>query len=350
MRIELVTAGFFAVLMLGLLGGLPFLREAIIENARIAVDRVLPASWTAYYLELDDPDGTASADPEAADHRLMFASGSLPGRAARILAARVLAGTWSPSGERFVASSGTRLFLADRDGQVRQLTDLGDLHPTTPPMWSGDDELLVPVTRNGRQQWLVRLDSRSGMLLDQRDIAVDLSPFALSPDGRWIIAVDQRAGAAVLYELATGRRTASGPGESFAAWLGDGRILVSVERGKRLTARRPDGGGSETLLDLEGLALVPGVSSGGRVAIIEAQAGDGTGPRSIWLISPGRSPQRVAKDLGLVYFAKPSGDGRYVGFAEHAPGTPPKLRAGVIEVATRRVAYTCDGCEVLDVR
>ncbi len=251
-RIELVTAGFFAVLMLGVLAGLPRLREGIVEGARVGIDRVLPASWTAYYLEADELYPTAGTHPEAAESRLMFASGSLPGRAARLLAAPVFAGTWSPNGERFAASSGTRVLLGDRDGHVRPLTDLGDLHPTAPPIWSGDDQMLVPVTRDGRQQWILRLDSRSGTTLDQRDIAVELAPQAASPDGTWVVALDRRAGRSVLHEIATGRRVDPRPGESFAAWLADGRLLVSVEgvTGAHLAARRPDDGGSERLLAL----------------------------------------------------------------------------------------------------
>jgi hypothetical protein len=353
-RIELVTAGFFAVLLAGALGGFPALREGAMESARAALDRIFPATWAAYYIEIDESDPRAAGDPEAADSRLMFASGSLPGRATRLLTDQVFTGTWSPNGERFVASSGTRLLMGDRDGQVRQIADLGDLHPTAPAIWSGDAELLVPVTRDARQQWLVRLDSRTGAILDQRDLAVELSPYAPSPDGKWILAVDQRAGMGVLYELATKRLVTAGAGESFAAWLGDGRVLVSLldDEGAHLTARRPDGGSAETIVDLDGLPLLPAVTGGGRVAIVEAQTGDPYGPRAIWLISSGETPVRVAKDLGRVYFPKPSRDGRYVGFSEVQPGTGPvRVRTGVIEVATKRVTYACDaGCAVLDVR
>ena len=353
-RIELATAGMFAVLLAGALGGLPALREGAVEGARAALDRIFPATWAAYYVEVDETDPRAMDDPEAADSRLMFASGSLPGRATRLLSDRVFTGTWSPNGERFVASSGTRLVMGDRDGQVRQLTDLGDLHPTAPALWSSDAELFISVTRDGRQQWLVRLDSRSGAILDQRDLAMELSPYAASPDGKWMLAVDQRAGAGVLYELATKRLVTSGESESFAAWLGDGRVLVSLldDVGAHLNARRPEGGASETIIDLDGIPLLPAVMGGGRVAIVEAQTGDPAGPRAIWLLAPGETPVRVAKDLGRVYFPKPSRDGRYVGFSEVIPGTGPvRVRTGMIEVATKRVTYACDaGCAVLDVR
>lgn len=343
----------FVVLIAGAVAGFPYLRDRMVETARSTVDRVLPAGWAAYYLEIDEADPTARTDPEAADARLMFANGSLPGKAARLLSAPVFAGSWSPNGERFVATSGARVFLADRDGQAKQLTELRDLKPTGPPLWNGDNELLIGVTRTGQQQWLVTLDSRSGTVLDQRDIGVGIQPYASSPDGRWILAVDHRAGTGVLVEILTGRRISAAPSESFAAWMADGRILVAVElqRGSRITARRPEGGAAETLLELGGLPLLPAVASGGRVAIVEGQNADGSGPRSIWVISPGQEPVRVARDLGRVYSPKPSHDGRFLGFSEVAPGTPLTVRTGVIEVATRRVTYACDaGCAVLDVR
>ncbi len=352
-RIELATAGMFVVLIAGAVAGFPYLRDRMVETARSTVDRVLPAGWAAYYLEIDDADPRALTDPEAADARLMFANGSLPGKAARLLSAPVFTGSWSPNGERFVATSGARVFLADRDGQAKQLTELRDLQPTGPPLWNGDNELHIGATRTGQQQWLVTLDSRTGQILDQRDIGVGIQPYASSPDGKWILAVDHRAGTGVLVEIATGRRIDAGPRESFASWLPDGRILVAVEleRGSRIMARRPDGGTTETLLELDGLPLLPAVASGSRVAIVEGQNPDGSGPRSIWLVSSGQEPVRVARGLGRVYSPKPSHDGRFVGFSEVVSGTPITVRTGVIEVATGRIEYACDaGCAVLDVR
>ncbi len=352
-RIELATAGMFVVLIAGAVAGFPLLRDRMVETARSTVDKVLPAGWAAYYLEIDDADPRSRTDPDAADARLMFASGSLPGRAARLLAAPVFTGSWSPNGERFVATSGARVFLGDRDGQARQLTELRDLTPTAPPLWNGDNELLIGVTRTGQQQWMVTLDSRTGQVLDQRDIGVGIQPYTASPDGKWILAVDHRAGTGVLIEIATGRHVTAGEREGFAAWLADGRILVAVEldRGSRITARRPDGSTTETLLELDGLPVLPAEASGGRVAIVEDQDADGRGPRSIWLISPGQEPVRVARDLGRVYSPRPSHDGKFMGFSEVSPGTPLRVRTGVIEVATRRVTYACEtGCAVLDVR
>lgn len=343
----------FIVLIAGAVALFPFLRDRMVETARSTVDRVIPAGWAAYYLEIDDADPRSRTDPEAADARLMFANGSLPGKAARLLSAPVFTGAWSPNGERFVATSGSRVFLADRDGQAKQLTELRDLRPTGPPLWNGDNELLIGVTRTGQQQWIVTLDSRTGTVLDQRDIGVGIQPYAASPDGKWILAVDHRAGTGVLLEIATGKRIAAGPREAFAAWLSDGRVLAALEldTGFRLVARRPEGGSAETLLDLDGVPLLPAVSSGKRIAIVEGQTGDAAGPRSIWLISPGEEPVRVARNLGHVYSPKPSHDGKFVGFSEVEAGTPIAVRTGVIEVATKKVTYACDaGCALLDVR
>lgn len=352
-RIELATAGMFVVLIAGALIGFPVLRETLVEAARSTVDRIVPARWAAYYLEIDAADPRARTDPEGADAQLMYASGSLPGRAARLLSAPVFTGTWSPNGERFVATSGSRVFLADRDGQAKLLTELRDLRPTGPPLWNGDEQLLFGATRTGQQHWLVTLDARTGTVLDQRDIGIGIQPWSASRDGKWVLALDRRTGTGILLETATGRQIQPRPRESFAAWLRDGRVIVTValESGSRIVARRPDGDVTETLLELDGLPLVPASATGDKVAIIEARGRDGSGPRSVWLVAPGAQPVRVATGLGRVYMTKPSRDGRFVGFSEAEEGTPITVRAGVVEVATGKVTYACDaGCAVLDVR
>lgn len=352
-RIEVVTAAFFLVLVAGAVTAFPAVKDRLVETARSAVDRVVPSTWAAYYLEIDPTDPNAQTDPEAAAAQLMFASGSFPGRAARLLAPPIFTGTWSPNGERFVATSGSRVFMGDRDGRAVQLTELRDLRPTGPPIWSGDNELLVSATRTGQQHWLVRLDSRTGDVLDQRDLPVGMQPYAASPDGRWMLALDLRVDRGVLVELATGRRVEPAQREAFAAWMGDGRILAvqETEVGSSLVARRPDGGASETILELDGRPMLPAVASGSRIAFVEAQSRDGMGARAIWLITDGETPVRVARGLGRVYFPKPSRDGRFVGFSEVEEGTPLRVRTGVVEVATKKVTYACDsGCAVLDVR
>lgn len=354
-RIELATALMFVVLLSGAVAGYAPLREAAIDGVRGAIDSVLPASWSGYYLELDET-APATGDSEDLPSRLMFASGSLPGTAARLLEDRVYSGSWSPSGDRFVVSSGTRLFLGDRHGQVHQLADLGDLVPTGPAVWTSDRELVVATTRDGTRHWLVRLDARSGLLLDQRDLPLELEPYAPSPDGHWLLAFDQSTGAGVLYEPETGRRIAPARREAFAAWLGDGRLLVSLldDEGAHLVARTPERTDDQVLVDLDGVPLLPAVTNAGRVAFVELQDGSNgqAGPRSIWLISAGQTPVRVAKDLGPVYYPFPSRDGRFVAFSEHTEGTAGvKVRAAVIEVATKRISYACDqGCAVLELR
>lgn len=352
-RIELLTAGFFLVLVVGAVAAFPPIRDRVIETARSAADRVLPATWAGYYLEIDQADPNAQSDPEAADARLMFASGSFPGKAARLLAAPIFTGTWSPNGERFVATSGSRVFIADRDGRATQLTELRDLRPTGPPIWSSDDELLVSATRTGQQHWLVRLDSRTGTVLDQRDLPIGMQPYAASPDGKWMLALDLRSDSGVLLEIATGRRIEPPQRESFAAWMSDGRILAVQETdiGSSLVAHRPEGGATETLLELDGRPLLPAVAAGPHIAFVESQSRDGMGARAVWLVTTGQTPVRVARGLGRIYFPKPSRDGRSIGFSEVEEGTPLRVRTGVIEVATGKVTYACDaGCAVLDVR
>ena len=354
-RIELATAGLFIVLLGGGVLAIPPLRETVTDRVRGTFDDMFPVAWAGYYLEIDPSDPQAADDPEAAASQLMFAEGRLPGSVARLLEEHVLSGTWSPSGERFVLSSGTRVFIGDRHGQVRLLTDLRGRLPTAPAVWTSDREIVLSATPDGRRQLLVHLDPRSGIVLDEREMPADLQPFAPSPDGRWLLAFQRSAQIAVLFEPASGRVVPPGEREVFAAWLGDGRILLSVldKEGAHLVARRPEVGGTdEVLVDLDGVPLLPATSNGGRVAIVEEQNGDARGPRSIWVIAPGQVPVRVARDLGPVYLPRVSRDGRYVAFSELLVGEGrPRVRTGVIEVATKRTTYACEeGCAILDLR
>lgn len=353
-RIELATAAMFIALLGGATAAIPPLRETAVERVRAAWDDAFPVAWAGYYLAVDLTDPKAEDDPEAAASQLMFAAGALPGSLARLLEEHVYSGTWSPSGERFVVSSGTRLFVGDRHGQVRQLADLGRLVPTAPALWASDRELVLSATLDGRRQLLVHVDPRSGTVLDEREMPADIQPFAPSPNGKWLLAYQDRGRRVVLFEPGSGRVTASRERETFAAWLGDGRILSSVlgAEGAHLVARRPEGGPEAALADLDGIPVLPATSNGGRVALVEQQTGRLQGPRAIWLISPGEVPVRVAKDLGAVYLPKPSRDGRYVAFSElDTRGGGVKVRTGVIEVATNRTAYACEvGCAVLDLR
>ena len=159
----------------------------------------------------------------------------------------------------------------------------------------------------------------------------------------------------MLYEPATGRRVEPGRAEAFVAWLADGRILVSSvdDEGAHLVARSVEGARSEVLADLDGIPLLPAVTNGPRVALVELERGEASGPRTIWLLALGQTPVRVATGLGAVYFPTPSRDGRYVSFSEleRRSDADVRLRTGVIEVATKHVTYACDsGCSVLDLR
>ncbi len=354
-RIELATAGLFLVLLGGAAFAISPVRELVVEHVRGAWDDAFPAAWDGYYLEIDESDPNARDDPEEAASQLVFASGALPGSISRLLEEHVYSGTWSPSRDRFVLSSGTRLFVGDRHGQVRQLTDLGRLIPTAPALWTSDRELVVPATPDGRRQLLVHLDPRSGSVIDEREMPSEIQPYAPSPDGRWLLSVQREQGIGVLFEPSSGRVITPRENEAYAAWLGDGRLMLSVadREGAHLVARRPDGaGGDEVLVDLDGVPLLPATSNGGRVAIVEQQDGTATGPRTIWLIAPGQTPLRIARDLGSVYLPRVSRDGRYVAFSEITSRAGAfAIRTGIIDVTTRVTSYACqEGCAILDLR
>ena len=354
-RIELATAGLFLALVATLVFVVPPLRDLVGERLRGTVDDVFPSAWSGYYLEIDQGDPAAQDDPEQAASQLMFAEGALPGRAARLLGDRVVSGSGSPAGDRFALAAGTRVFTADRHGQVRILAELDRRAPTSPPVWLGDKELVVAVTPDGARQLLVHLDPRSGAVLDEREMPSELQPYAASPDGRWILALHRGEQIGVLFDPRTGTVVRPGQHEAFAGWLGDGRIVVSVldGEGAHLLARRVDGArGDQVLVDLDGVPLLPATSNAGSVAIVEQQDGTATGPRTIWLLANGATPVRLAEGLGSIYLPRISRDGKYVSFSEVTSRTGGiKIRTGVIEVATKKVTYACaEGCAVLDLR
>jgi hypothetical protein len=201
----------------------------------------------------------------------------------------------------------------------------------------------------------VHLDPRSGGRLDEREMPAEIQPYASSPDGKWLLALHREQGIGVLFEPSSGRILRPTEREGYAAWLGDGRLVVSVldKEGTHLVARRPDGAGvDEVLADIDGVPLLPATSNGGRVAIVEEQDGTAVGPRAIWLITPGERPVRLAKDLGAVYLPRVSRDGRYVAFSEVTSRIGGmRVRTGLIEVATKKVTYACpSGCAILDLR
>jgi hypothetical protein len=361
--IELATAAMFVGLITVAAIGFPPLREAIADGARGIVSGIFPASWEGYYLEIDEVSSS-----EDAGGQLLFTSGTFPGRPARVIDPPFWPGRWSPSGEQFAFTSGSRLLIADRRGEVRSLGVLLDLMPAGSPMWVQEHELILTMTRSpsgttGRSSgwWFVRVDPRTGQLIDQRALPEHLRLESASKDGRWALAWDERtasdpSGAAlVLHELGTDREIAPRQGEGFAGWAADGRLLIRSERGHswRLEARDPEATAGEVLAEFRGPFGLPVFAHGTRIAVVELQEARPDSPRAIWLIEEGGSATRLADGLGAVYFATPSRDGRYVAFSEELSrsGGSLRLRTGVIEVASKRVTYACnEGCAILDVR
>lgn len=361
--LEVATAAMFVGLITVAAIGFPPLREAIADGVRGIVEGVFPASWEGYYLELDQ-----ATVEEDAGGQLFFTSGTFPGRPARVIDPPFWPGRWSPSGEQYAFTSGSRLLIGDRHGEVRLLGALLDLVPAGPAIWALEHEIVLTMTRQpgattGRERgwWLVRADPRTGQLLDQRALPPYLRLDSLSKDGRYALAWDGRSGpdpagqGLVLYEPATAREIIPREGESFAGWAPDGRLLVRALRGQawRLEARDPEAREGELLSEFRGPFGLPAIVRGSRIALVELQERRPDSPRAIWLVVPGEPALLLADGLGAVYFATPSRDGRYVAFSEEIarPGRPLQLRTGIIEVATKRVTYACDvGCAVLDIR
>lgn len=361
--IELAIVAMFVGLMTIAAIAFPPLREGIVDRARGIVESVFPPSWAGYYLELDQ-----SVMTEEAGGQLFFTSGTFPGRPARVIDPPFWPGRWSPSGESYAFTSGSRLLIGDRHGEVRLLGSLEGLVPAGPPVWAQEHELVLTMTRPpsataGRSigWWLVRADPRTGQLIDQRALAPYLRLESMSKDGRYALAWDARSGSdqsgpgLILYEPATARELAPRDGESFVGWASDGRILVRAQRGGgwRLEARDPEAGQGELLSEFRGPFGLPAMAHGSRIAIVELREQRPGSPRAIWLVVPGEPAVLLADGLGAVYFASPSRDGRYVAFSEELSrsGGSLRLRTGIIDVASKRITYACEtGCAVLDVR
>lgn len=311
--------------------------------------------WTGYYVELDED---SSADLERGG-RLIHATGSFPGRQVRLIDPPFWPGRWSPSADRFAFTSGSRLFLADRDGAVRSLGELLDLVPAGPLAWSQDHEIVLTMKKEtGAGWWLVRIDARTGALVDQRAMPEHLLLESASESG-WILAWDARTRGVgdtklILYEPATEREILPRDGESFGGWTHDGRVIVRAVSGGRwrLEAREPGSSEGSTLSTFSGPFGLPALVHGRHIAVVELQGSRSDSPRAVWLVSPGTESIRLLSDRSGVYYASPSSDGKYVAFSEEVgAGNDVTLRTGIIDVATKRVTYACErDCAVLDLR
>lgn len=341
--IEIATGLAVIPIVIAIVAFYPPAREAV-DGARRSVATLFGAGdWTGYYLELDP---TARPD-EVSSPQLLFTEGSFPGRGVRLVDPPVFAGQWSPSGEQFAFTSGRRLLIGDKRGEVRSLGELLDLTPEGPPLWVSENELLLTMGRRPfRGWWYVRVDA-SGLLLDQRALPTGLTIESVSSDGRF--ALGRSFSALVLVDLSDGTTTEAPAGLVYVGWLGDGRVLFRAIRSglHRLEARAVGAGLGTELAEMRGPFDVS--ARGQWVVILERDRPDRSAA-SVWLIGP-RSPiRRILTDVTGVTEAQPTADGRHVTFTT-VSSDDARPRAGLLDVASGRITYACDeGCGDLRLR
>lgn len=342
--IEIVTGLVVLVIVAGVAAFYPPARDAVAGARRSIATLLGAADWTGYYLELDP-----TARPgEISSPQLLFAEGTFRGRGARVVDPPVFAGRWSPSGARFAFTSGRRLLLADKNGEIQSLGELLDLTPAGPPIWLSENELLLTM---GRAQplgrWYVRI-SASGALLDQRSLPTSLRIESASADGRYALARSSLG--LELVDLSDGGLTRAPDGTVYLGWLSDGRLLLrTINAGFwRLEARIVGAKLGETLADMGGAPFEVSVR-GAWIAILERDRAP-VSPGTIWLVRPGSAAKRVLTDIVGLTDAQPSADGRYVGFTT-GTADDPRARTGVVDVASGVVTYACEeGCLALRLR
>lgn len=320
----------------------PPTREAFASARRSVATFLGAGDWTGYYL-----DHYATVGPgELSTPQLIFADGSFRGRGVSLVDPPVFAGRWSPSGERFAFTSGRRLLLADKRGEVRSLGELLDLTPMGPPVWVNENELMLTMGRQTGAWWYVRIDS-SGLLLDQRALPGFMTIESVSADGRFALARSSLA--LELIDLSDGSTTRAPDGLAYVGWLGDGRVLLrEIQAGLfRLEARVV---GARLGQPLAEFGQPFEVSARGQwIAILERERRPGA-KSSIWLTGPGSAPHLVLADVADLTDAQPTDDGRYITFTTGS-AKDPAARTALIDVASGTVTYVCDkGCAALRLR
>lgn len=265
----------------------------------------------------------------------------------RIVDPPVYGGSWSPSGERFAFTSGRRLLLADKRGDIRSLGELLDLTPAGPPVWVGEHELVLTMSRaQPLGRWYVRIDA-NGALLDQRALPQSLTIESVSADGGHALARSSLG--LELVDLADGTTERAPDGLAYVGWLSDGRVLVRGMRAglAQLEARLLGAGLGERLAELDAPFEVR--TRGPWVVILESGRRPGE-IATVWLVRRGSAARRVITDVADLTDARPSADGRFVTFTTGFANEP-AARTGVLEVASGAITYACDaGCAALRLR
>jgi hypothetical protein len=358
-RMIVVTA--LVLLLIATVTSPPFQRAAAELSRYIERIEFGRPRWVGYYLE--------SANMGASDRntRLRFASSDSQTHPSIVMigGTTLSHGQWSPDGERITVSDGSQLYVGDRSGRVRPVTDLGAGRVVGQSGWIGNDKVwAVAPSPDFTAGLFVTVELKTGAI---EQLPIELrGDLVVSPDGRWGAMNPHEGGCdtvATLFNFATHETLEVVDGRGRPASLSfvrDGRILVqqcdhvagTVELYVGAPGDRPD-----LIAAVPITVRYPSVAYNDSTDEILVIASSPDAPQDAYVFDPTghllRTPHlpQFARE-GQGFIATLSRDGRSLGFiANDLNGFSPGPRAGVIDLATGDVTYLCDaGCWYLLVR
>ena len=227
-----------ALMVLAALSSEP-VRDAAVGGTRWILRALFGPPWTGYYIEA----GPSAGGGPRTQH-LRFAAGEFPGTPTRPSMERqiIVIGPWSPDGELLtITDMGSKIYVGDRLGNVRQVADLGPGYTEQPRVvWVGPRSLFAMARTPDGKLWAATIDVRTGTVdlrrletpIVPRDDPPGISYAWASPDGRWLAVTLGAGGCGELtgiYEIATHRIVdvvdPQGRPAYAAGWLSDGRLV-----------------------------------------------------------------------------------------------------------------------------
>lgn len=302
-------------------------------------------SWRGLYLRL-----VVGTGPLIGGGRLQLveATGSLPGVAAHPdLTWWTGPAMWSPDG--------TQALLSDRDGAVfirdraGSLTQLSGLASWGNWQWLANDQI-ASIHQRGSvaalETLFARVDARTGRTIEETVIPNGVTSGSFSPDGKWL-AFSQpgphRPLPAYAFEFATKRLTKVTDGGIVGGWLPDGHLVIWNDEG---TVEALSPSTNDRLRIKERVVQVLAQPHSRTVVMTDRDGG-------VWSVVPGDTPAKSPTVLRAQLHSI-SADGQWVSFTEPIERIYPDVssaRAGVLHLATGKVAYACErDCEWLTIR
>jgi hypothetical protein len=370
-----MVAAFVLVGVLTVTVAAPDARAALAEGVRLVERMIRGGSWSGYYVEFTQ-DATG-----AAQMRLRFAAGRFPGRNTRPeivlpgefrIGEGLYLGGWSQDQERFGFVARSSVYIGDRDGNVKRMTDpLGLVFGLG---WSGPRRFAVAVDAHssGAETLIVRVDVDTGQIerialpYGFGDALIGAGRVQFSPDGRWMswdVGVGGPApscGPVFLHELGSLVVTTQFTGDDggwVIGWLRDGRVATArcavpptVETPPQLT-----GGGAATEVFISDPRGDRSRLASFRRGYLSWSAVDQARDRIVYVLNQETTTigtidvngriERLA-DLGSdqIVSASLTADGRSLSFARVVPrplAAGRHIQLGLMDLGTGRVEWAC---------